>query len=81
MFCSKCGKEQTEGAKFCGQCGQEVGRPVAASPTPFRASQQKSGIENFAAMAAKAASDSVQSQTRSQISRAVSDVFRGIFKR
>jgi uncharacterized membrane protein YvbJ len=81
MFCSKCGKEQLEGAKFCGQCGQEVGKPVSPSPTTSRTPQQKSGLEDFAAMAAKAASDSVQSQTRSQISRAVSDVFRGIFKR
>jgi len=31
MFCSKCGKENPEGAKFCSKCGAELG--VAATPT------------------------------------------------
>jgi uncharacterized membrane protein len=31
MFCSQCGKENPEGAKFCSKCGAELG--VAATPT------------------------------------------------
>jgi uncharacterized membrane protein len=37
MFCSKCGTENPEGAKFCSKCGAELGAPakpseVAAKP-------------------------------------------------
>jgi uncharacterized membrane protein len=32
MFCSKCGAENPEGAKFCSKCGAVVGVPVAARP-------------------------------------------------
>jgi uncharacterized membrane protein len=32
MFCSKCGAENPEGAKFCSKCGTELGAPVAARP-------------------------------------------------
>lgn len=32
MFCSKCGAENPEGAKFCSKCGTELGAPVAAKP-------------------------------------------------
>ncbi len=28
MFCSKCGKENMEGAKFCKNCGKEVSKKV-----------------------------------------------------
>ena len=31
MFCSKCGTENPEGAKFCSKCGAELG--AAATPT------------------------------------------------
>jgi len=31
MFCSKCGTENPEGAKFCSKCGAELG--VATTPT------------------------------------------------
>jgi len=31
MFCSQCGTENPEGAKFCSKCGAELG--VAATPT------------------------------------------------
>jgi len=31
MFCSKCGAENPEGAKFCSKCGARLG--VAATPT------------------------------------------------
>ena len=31
MFCSQCGAENPEGAKFCSKCGAELG--VAATPT------------------------------------------------
>jgi uncharacterized membrane protein len=31
MFCSKCGTENPEGAKFCSKCGAELG--VATEPT------------------------------------------------
>ncbi len=30
MFCSKCGAENPEGAKFCSKCGAELGASVAA---------------------------------------------------
>jgi uncharacterized membrane protein YvbJ len=78
MFCSKCGKSQQEGSKFCGQCGHEFAKPISPSPTT---TPKKNGFEIFCETTVRAAGDSVQSQTRSQISRAVSDVFRGIFKR
>lgn len=32
MFCSKCGAENPEGAKFCSKCGAGLGTSVAASP-------------------------------------------------
>ena len=32
MFCSNCGAENPEGAKFCSKCGTELGAPVAAKP-------------------------------------------------
>ena len=32
MFCSKCGTENPEGAKFCSKCGAELGAPIAAKP-------------------------------------------------
>ena len=36
MFCTKCGKENPEGTKFCGSCGAEIG---GANPTPEVAQQ------------------------------------------
>jgi uncharacterized membrane protein len=33
MFCSKCGTENPEGAKFCSKCGAELGAPVKPSET------------------------------------------------
>ncbi|MBF0122696.1 MAG: zinc-ribbon domain-containing protein [Candidatus Omnitrophica bacterium] len=77
MFCSKCGKEQQEGSRFCAQCGQEIGKHAASSTVP----QKKSGLQDFGEMAARTAAESVKSQTRSQISRVVGDIFRTIFKR
>ena len=35
MFCPKCGKENSEGAKFCGSCGADIDKfaaPNAAKP-------------------------------------------------
>ena len=32
MFCSKCGAENPEGAKFCSKCGAGLGTPVGVSP-------------------------------------------------
>jgi uncharacterized membrane protein len=32
MFCSRCGAENPEGAKFCSKCGAELGTPVSAKP-------------------------------------------------
>ncbi len=32
MFCSKCGAENPEGAKFCSKCGAGLGTSVAVSP-------------------------------------------------
>lgn len=40
MFCSNCGKELPNGAKFCSACGQPVESPVQASepkPEPVKA--------------------------------------------
>jgi len=31
MFCSKCGTENPEGAKFCSKCGAELGAPAKPS--------------------------------------------------
>jgi uncharacterized membrane protein len=31
MFCSKCGAENSEGAKFCSKCGAELGAPAKLS--------------------------------------------------
>ena len=35
MFCSKCGNELAEGAKFCGSCGQAVGITDTAKSASF----------------------------------------------
>ncbi len=32
MFCSRCGAENPEGAKFCSKCGAELGAPVVTEP-------------------------------------------------
>lgn len=32
MFCSKCGAENPEGAKFCSKCGADLGAPAEAKP-------------------------------------------------
>ena len=32
MFCSKCGAENAEGAKFCSKCGSGLGTSVGVSP-------------------------------------------------
>ena len=32
MFCSKCGAENSEGAKFCSKCGAELGASVGVKP-------------------------------------------------
>ncbi len=32
MFCSKCGAENPEGARFCSRCGSELGAVSAAKP-------------------------------------------------
>jgi uncharacterized membrane protein len=32
MFCSKCGAENPEGAKFCSKCGAALGTSVGVSP-------------------------------------------------
>ena len=31
MFCSKCGTENPEGAKFCSKCGAGLGAPAKPS--------------------------------------------------
>ena len=33
MFCSKCGAENAEGAKFCPKCGAKLGAPETPAPT------------------------------------------------
>jgi len=33
MFCSQCGAENPEGAKFCSKCGAELGVPMKPSET------------------------------------------------
>ena len=34
MFCSKCGAENPDGAKFCSKCGADLGASVQPSVTP-----------------------------------------------
>ena len=34
MFCSKCGAENPDGAKFCSKCGADLGASVQPSATP-----------------------------------------------
>ncbi len=34
MFCSKCGKENSEGVKFCGSCGANISNPASPSAMP-----------------------------------------------
>jgi uncharacterized membrane protein len=37
MFCSKCGAENPEGAKFCAKCGAKLGAAEAQAPTEVTA--------------------------------------------
>ncbi len=51
MFCSKCGKELPEGARFCENCGSPVGeeaslKHIEVSEEDIRALEQKLGISN-----------------------------------
>ena len=32
MFCPKCGKENSDGVKFCGSCGANIAAPNTSSP-------------------------------------------------
>lgn len=41
MFCSKCGKENSEGVKFCGSCGANI--ETLAMPSRVSASASASG--------------------------------------
>jgi uncharacterized membrane protein len=34
MFCSKCGTENPDGAKFCSKCGAKLGPAETPTPTP-----------------------------------------------
>ena len=48
MFCPKCGKENSEGVKFCGSCGANIAAlnaasPAAASPTSASSEQMTFG--------------------------------------
>ena len=40
MFCSKCGADNAEGARFCAKCGAALAvampEPAAAAPTTMR---------------------------------------------
>jgi uncharacterized membrane protein len=42
MFCSKCGAENPEGAKFCSKCGTELGAPAKPSETVARPEAESS---------------------------------------
>ena len=50
MFCSQCGTENPEGAKFCSKCGAKLG--VAATPTDVTA---KSEAESSTGLSANVA--------------------------
>ena len=56
MFCSNCGKEISDGARFCGGCGAPVGAPSSvpqSSPTqPATPPQQQSTVVRVLAIAA-----------------------------
>jgi uncharacterized membrane protein len=47
MFCSKCGTENPEGAKFCSKCGAGLG--VAATPTEGAARPEAESSTNLSA--------------------------------
>ncbi|WP_321474864.1 PspC domain-containing protein [uncultured Paludibaculum sp.] len=37
MYCTQCGTEMNDQARFCGQCGKSAGGPAAsAAPPPFQ---------------------------------------------
>lgn len=40
MFCSSCGKELLEGAKFCAHCGNQIGAVVQAANEPANTGEQ-----------------------------------------
>jgi uncharacterized membrane protein len=42
MFCSQCGTENPEGAKFCSKCGAELGAPVKPSETTAKPEAESS---------------------------------------
>jgi len=42
MFCSQCGAENPEGAKFCSKCGAEIGVPMKPSETTAKPEAESS---------------------------------------
>ena len=44
MFCSKCGTENPEGAKFCSKCGAEFGVSTKSSETSVGLSANVAGL-------------------------------------
>jgi uncharacterized membrane protein len=42
MYCSKCGAENPEGAKFCSKCGAELGAPAKPSEAVTRPEAESS---------------------------------------
>ncbi len=47
MFCTKCGKENPDGTKFCGSCGAEIGNPTPQTAgQAVNQPQQSNPIQN-----------------------------------
>ena len=44
MFCAKCGKKLSEGAKFCPECGAAVTVPSSKEDAPHNSTEISNGI-------------------------------------
>jgi hypothetical protein len=51
MFCSKCGTQNTEGAKFCQNCGALLGQSTPTTPTLQVNAQQTVVVQHTSGLA------------------------------
>ena len=47
LVCSNCGTQNTEGTKFCRECGTPLGSPAASAPPPRTATPSTRPIDTF----------------------------------